>query len=89
MLRTFTIEGRSGPQSFVIDDHKAHCETNPAKYKNMNQRFVKHVADNRWGMVINTIVYTTTFLVASLQVAVKGRKSHDNLRNQLYNSAFG
>ena len=28
-LRAFTNEGRSGHQSYVIDDHKLHCELNP------------------------------------------------------------
>ena len=40
-------------------------------------------------MVIDTLVCTTTLAIACLQVAVKGRKSHDNLRNMLYNNAFG
>ena len=70
-LRTNTIEGRTGPQSFVIDDHKAHCEVNPAKHRNMNIKFIKHVADNIWGMVVDTRVCTTTLLVASLQVTLK------------------
>ena len=82
-LRTITIKGRTGPQSFVIDDHKAHCKVNPAKHRNMNIKFIKHVADNRWGMVVDTLVCTTTLLVASLQVAIKGQKSHDNMRNQI------
>ena len=32
--------------------------------------------------------FTSTLLVANLQVAIKGGKSHDNLKNQLYNGAF-
>jgi hypothetical protein len=88
-LRTITIEGRTGPQSFVIDDHKAHCEVNPTKHRNTNIKFIKHVADNRLGMVVDTLVCTTTLLVASLQVAIKGRKTHDNMRNQIYANAFG
>ena len=88
-LRAFAIEGRSGQQSVVIDDHKHHCEVNPSKHRNLNVKFIKHVADNRWGMVIDTIVCTTTLLIASLQVAIKGRKNHDNLKNQVYASAFG
>ena len=80
-LRTITIEGRTGPQSFVIDDHKAHCEVNPAKHRNMNIKFINHIADNRWGMVVDTLVYTTTLLVTSLQFAIKGQKCHDNIRN--------
>ena len=55
-LCTFTIEGRTGSQSFVIDDNKAYCEVNPKKYRNTNVKFIEHVADNLWGMVIDTIV---------------------------------
>jgi len=64
-FRAFTIEGRSGHQSYVIDDHKLHCELNPSKHRNLNVKFIKHVADNRVGTVIDTIVLTTTLLVAN------------------------
>ena len=33
LLRTFVIEGRSGRQSFVLDDHKQHIEFDPNKVK--------------------------------------------------------
>ena len=87
-LRIITVKGHTGPQSFVINDHKARCKVNPAKHRNMNIKFIKHVADNRWRVVVDTLVCTTTLLVASLQVAIKGRKSQDNMRNQIYMSAF-
>jgi hypothetical protein len=41
------------------------------------------------GMVVDTIVLTTTLLVASLQVKSKGRKLHTNMRIQIYASALG
>ena len=44
-LRAFAIEGRSGKQSVVIDDHKRHCKVNPSKHRNLNVKFIKHVAD--------------------------------------------
>ena len=73
----------------VIDDHKLHCEVNPAKHRNFNAKFIKHVTDNRVGMVIDTLSLTTTLLVASLHVAIKGRKHHANLQHQLFGVAFG
>ena len=88
-FREITIEGRTGRQSYVVDDHKAHCETSPSNHRDMNVKFFKHVADNRWGMVVDTLVCTTTLLVANLQVAIKGCKSHNSLKNLLYASAFG
>ena len=75
--------------SGVTDDHKLHCEVNPAKHRNFNAKFIKHVADNRWGMIVNMLVLTTTLLVASLQVAIKGRKHHANLQHQLFGVVFG
>lgn len=48
-LCIIATEGHTGPQSFVIDNHKAHYEVNRLKYRNMNIKFTKHVADNRWG----------------------------------------
>ena len=40
-------------------------------------------------MVVDTLVCTTTLLVTCMQVADKGRKSHKNLRNQLYTIGLG
>ena len=62
---------------------------NPAKHRNVNIKFIKRVADNRWGVVVDTLVCTTTLLVASLQVAINGQKLHDNMRNQIYASTIG
>ena len=88
-LCSLCIKRRHGHQSYAIDDHKAHVESDPAKHKNLSAKFAKDTAENRWGMTIDTLVLTTTLLVANLQVCVKGRKSHDNLRNQLHAGAFG
>lgn len=54
MCRTLTVKGREGEQSYVADDHKAHCEVDPSKHKSMGIKFIKHKADNRWGFVIDT-----------------------------------
>ena len=53
-LRSLCIKGRSGHQSYVIDDHKCHVEADPAKHKNLLAKFIKHTADNRWGMTIDS-----------------------------------
>ena len=50
---------------------------------------MKHVANNRVGMIVDMIVTTATLLIVSLQLQVKGQKSHDNMRNQLFADAFG
>ena len=65
-LRTFTIGGRISSQSFVVNDYKAHCKVNPKKHRNMNVKFIKHVVDNRWGMVIDTIVCSSLLLPVDL-----------------------
>ena len=88
-FRAICIEGRAAHQSYVIDDHKLHCEVNPYRHNEIGIKILKHVLDNRWGAVVDTIVCTATLLVANLQVAIKGRRNHDNLRNQLFASAFG
>jgi hypothetical protein len=74
-LCTFTIEGRMGSQSFVIDDHKAHCEVNPAKHRTMSVQFIKHVLDNRWGMIIDMVLCSSLLLLMDLQFAIKEQKS--------------
>ena len=48
MFCTLTIEGRTGNQSYVSNDHKAHVEVNPAKHRSMNIKFVKHTTDNQF-----------------------------------------
>ena len=60
-LCSLCTEGRSGRQSHAIDDHKAHCRDDPSKRKNMLATFVKHTADNRCGMTINTGSYLNFF----------------------------
>ena len=47
-------------QSFLIEQYKAHYEANPAKHSNMNIPFFTQVADNKWGMVMNTFMGTPT-----------------------------
>lgn len=89
MCRNLTVVGRSGVQSYVADDDKFHCETAPGKNTNLAVKIIKHSNDNRWGGVFDVIVCTCTLLLVSLQLHIKGRKQHDNLRNQLYADAFG
>ena len=46
-FRAICIEGRAELQSYVIDDHKLHCEVNPYKNNNLLIKVLKHVLDNR------------------------------------------
>ena len=87
--RNLTVVGRSGRQIYLQDDDKNHFESDPKKNRNLNIRIIKHTADNRWGMVIDTVVTTATLLLVSVQLQVKKRKQHDNMRNQLFGCAFG
>lgn len=67
-----TVVGRNGRQSYTIDDHKLHSETEGRKHRNFTPKIIKHTADNRNGMVVDTVVCTVTLLIVSLQVAVIG-----------------
>ena len=89
MCRDLVVMNRTGRQLYTIDDDKIHCESNKSSNHDLNAKIVKHPADNRWGTICDAIVTTATMLIVSLQVHIKGRKQHDNLRNQLYNVSFG
>jgi len=89
MCRNLVVVGRSGRQLYTIDDDKIHCETSKPKNHNVNVKIVKHAADNRLGMICDALMTTTTMMIVSLQVQIKARKQHDNLRNQLYAVSFG
>ena len=67
-LQSITVRGRTGPRSFVINNHKAHSDVNPAKHRKMHIQFIKHVTDNRWGMTVDTLMCTTTLLVVNFHI---------------------
>ncbi len=87
--RNLTVVGHTGTQLFTVDDDKVQVETDPRTHCNLNLKIVKHTADNRFGMIADTMVTTAVMLVVSVQLHIKGRKSHNNLCNQLYNDALG
>ena len=60
------------------DGDPSAFEVNPYRHNQIGINILKHVLDNRWGAVVDTIVCTSTLLVANLQVAIKGWKNHDN-----------
>ena len=64
----------------MIYDHKAHCEADPAKHQTMTVKFVKHVADGVWGLIIDTILCTVKLFVVNHQISIKRRNSHDKLK---------
>ena len=72
LLHTFVIECREGRFSVVLDDHKQHIEFDPKKVKKLGIRTIKHVADNRWGFVVDTVADAVTLLIANVQVALVG-----------------
>lgn len=86
MCRNITIVGRVGKQSYVVDDHKGQFESEPSKNKHMNVKIIKHKA---LGLRRRHLCLHVDVALVSLQLAIKGRKSHANLRNQLFNDAFG
>lgn len=81
--------GANRPPVVCHDNHKAHYNINPGKYKSLGVRVVKHVADNWWGFVVDTLVCTTTLLVANLQVSIAKQNQQDAMNNQTVASAFG
>ena len=89
LLRTFVVECRTGRFSVVLDDHKQHIEFDPRKVKNLGIRIIKHVADNRWGFTIDTVVDAVTLLIANVQAALVGVPQHEAMRQQLFGSTFG
>ena len=56
--RNLVVTGRSGRQTYINDDDKIEVETDPRTHRNLNFKIVKHVADNRFGMICDTIVTT-------------------------------
>jgi len=55
MLKRLVIHDRKGNQVYLIDDDKVHYESHSRNHREWNVRILKHVRDNRWGMVVDTL----------------------------------
>lgn len=88
MSRNLIVIGRRNRQVYLTDDDKIHCEACPSKHQNLPLKIIKHTADNRFGFVMDTVVTPGAMFIVNVQLQTKGRKQHDSLRNQLYNT-FG
>jgi hypothetical protein len=51
MFRTLVIQGRSGHQSYTVDDHKLHCEANQSNHR--NSKFKQTIA-GAWLLILLT-----------------------------------
>ena len=54
-FRVLFIVGRSGKMKCLTDDDKFHYESHPTNNKLFNVKIMKHVRDNRWGMVMDVL----------------------------------
>jgi hypothetical protein len=63
----------------VIDDDKLHLDTNGTDDENANLKKEKHVSDNRWGFVIDTLSYSVSGLPARFSAHKKGDTSESQL----------
>ena len=89
LFRNLVIVGRSGKQLWLIDDDKIHYETKPQTNKVLNIKTLKHVRDNRWGFVLDTLLTQALMMVGDVRMHRRNSKQIDNLKNQVLGSAFG
>ena len=89
LFRELFIVGRSGKMIFLTDDDKFHYESHPKKNKLFNVKIMKHVRDNRWGMVMDVLCIPSLLFPTDIRTHRKGSKQIDITKMQLFGSAFG
>ena len=89
LLRELFIVGRSGKMICLIDDDKFHYESHPKNNKLFNVKIMKHVRDNRWGMVMDVLCIPGLLFPTNIRTHRKGSKQIDNTKMQLFGSAYG
>ncbi len=89
MLREIFIVGRSGKMINLIDDDKFHFESHPRNNALFNVKIMKHVRDNRWGMVIDALCTPSLHFPINIRTHRKKSAQLDNTKMQLFGSAYG
>lgn len=89
MLRELFIVGRSGKMINLIDDDKFHFESHPRFNACFNVKIMKHVRDNRWGMVIDALCTPSLHFPINIRTHRKKSTQLDNTKMQLFGSAYG
>lgn len=89
MLRELFIVGRSGKMINLIDDDKFHFESHPRNNTRFNVKIMKHVRDNRWGMVIDALCTPSLHFPINIRTHRKKSTQLDNTKMQLFGSAYG
>ena len=89
MLKNIVIIGRNGKQIYLIDDDKVHFESHQRNHRHWLVKLLKHVKDNRWGMVLDTLCCPALLMVCNIHTHRKGEKQIDATQQQLFGSAFG
>jgi hypothetical protein len=64
----------------VVDDDKLHLDTNRTDDENANLKKAKHVSDNGWGFVIDTL---SSYSVSGLPARFSAHKKGDTPESQL------
>ena len=82
MLRRIVIFGRNGDQVYLIDDDKVHYESHNRNHREWNVKILKHVHDNRWGKVIDTLCIPSLLMPANVYTHWRKTKQIDATRKQ-------
>ena len=88
MLHQLVIVGRNGKQIYLIDDDKFHYESHSRNHRHWNIKFIKHVNDNRWGGVIDTLCIPALLMPCNVYTHRRGTTQIDASIKQLFGSAF-
>jgi len=88
MLHQLVIVGRNGKQIYLIDDDKFHYESHSRNHRHWNIKFIKHVNDNRWGGVIDTLCIPALLMPCNVYTHRRGTTQIDASISQLFGSAF-